>query len=253
MVKFVWITEMTDPIEYWHTLLPLIKKGEPVIIYTKGHLPTEVIDKAKVYKNLAVEISITGWGGTWLEPRVGRPQQMINYFNKLVQVFGKNRIRLRIDPVIPTVEGVARASSIALMLYKPVKIITSMIQLYKGQEKIFTKLGIDMNKYTIKSGNALYPEKALAERWYKLLTNINPNLIGLVQFCGMPYEIEGAVHTGCIDDELLQAIGVTDYKKIAPGKQRPGCKCTIQKKQAIMGVCNHGCKYCYAHKEHALR
>ena len=69
----------------------------------------------------------------------------------------------------------------------------------------------------------------------------------------MPYQVEGAEHTGCVDDALLAAIGVDRFKRIAPGRQRPGCRCVIAKRQALGGACAHGCLYCYAHKEHLRR
>jgi DNA repair photolyase len=62
----------------------------------------------------------------------------------------------------------------------------------------------------------------------------------------MPYLVVGAEHTGCVDDKLLQAIGVTSFKRIAPGRQSPGCRWVITSHLALGGPCTYGCLYCYA-------
>jgi hypothetical protein len=211
------------------------------------------VDLLKKQTNAAVSITITGWGGTWLEPGVEKPEKMVKFFNITLKKIGAERMRLRIDPVVPTEEGFARAKSVAEGIKEPVDVVTSLIQLYRRQEKVFYKLEVDLTRYSIKSGRARYPEKELAEKWLQILLCANSGFRGKVQFCGMPYEIYGAVHTGCVDEKLLRAIGVRDFRKIRPGKQRPGCKCVITKKQVIGGKCLHGCLYCYAHKENLSR
>lgn len=244
MVESIWVTEMTDPKFYYSRIVPILDKGEPVVIYTKGRVPERILG----YDNLAISITITGWGGTWLEPGVPVPTEMIRHLNEIIEKFkGTQRLRLRIDPVVPTFEGIARASTVSMYVKEPINIVTSIIQIYKGQEEVARRLGIKMDLYTVKSGRALFPRKEVAERWLTALYKSNASLIGRVQFCGMPYNIPGAIHTGCIDKSLLESIGVKDFKP-AIGN-RPSCKCVIKKRQIVQGKCKHGCTYCYAHKE----
>lgn len=253
MREFVWATEMSDPVFHWKKVKPLIEKGEPVVIYTKGLLPDEALQIVSTHQNVALSITVTGWGGSWLEPGVPGVRRMTRFVNMMSSLIDGDRIKMRIDPVIPTNEGYARAATVCGMLDRPIDVVSSIIQFYKGHDKLFQRLGIDRTKYHIRSGRALYPDKELATKWLRLAYSVNPWMVGRIQFCGMPYDIAGSVHTGCIDEKLLQAIGVATFRNIKPGKQRPGCKCVIAKKQAISGKCGHGCLYCYAHKENMIR
>jgi DNA repair photolyase len=246
---FVWVTEMTDPGFYWDKLTPVIESGAPIVIYSKAPIPEKEMNLIKNHTNIAISITITGWGGTWLEPGVKKPGILVTFFNRLIKEMGTERVRLRLDPVIPTEEGFSRALSVSVKIRDEIEVITSLIQIYKDQEKVFSKLGVDMDLYTLKSGRAFYPKPEIAQQWLARLHQANPRFVGRVQFCGMPYDVPGAIHSGCVDEKLLKAIGITNFRRIAAGKQRPGCKCVISKKQVLSGTCEHGCLYCYAHKE----
>lgn len=246
MNDFVWITEMTDPIFYWKKIEDLAKTGEPIIVYSKAQVPIQFfLDNPHVGLN----VTITGWGNTWLEPNVPDSKIMIAHLNELIKKINVKRIKLRIDPGIPTKEGINRANDVIREIDCLPNIITSLVQFYNEQDSVFEKLGIDTSFYTIKCGRALFPEKILATRWLECLLETRPDALGLISFCGMPYEVENAFHSGCVDEQLLNAMGVNEFKRIKPGIQRPGCKCVIKKKQACFGPCAHKCKYCYAHKE----
>lgn len=249
MTPFIYVTEMNDPVNRWKTILDHIMAGDPIVVYTKAPAPLEVLTLKQ--KNFAIGYTITGWGGTWMEPHVPAPDVLIKSFNGSAQMLG-DRIYLRVDPVVPTAEGYERALSVIKQISKPVKIITSILQLYKCHEKIAARLGITNDMYPVQSGRAKYVSQNTAQAWMDVLVKSVPWTAGRVQMCGMPYSIRGSVHTGCVDDALLKAIGVTSYAKIDPGKQRPGCKCVISKKQVGMGSCPHHCVYCYAHKENLI-
>ena len=243
---FVKTSEMTDPIGRWRYVIDEIKKGEPIVLYTKAPVPLEVLLLKET--NFAIAFTISGWGGTWLEPNVPTAETMIKHFNGSAQMLG-NRTFLRIDPIIPTELGFMKALNVAVQIQRPVKIITSILQLYSGHDRIAKKLGIDISKYSVQSGRAKFVNQKIAQDWIDLLNLTTHWSEGRVQMCGMPYSIKGSIHTGCIDEDLLKNIGVTDYDKINAGKQRPGCKCVIAKRQLMMGSCQHKCVYCYAHKE----
>jgi DNA repair photolyase len=243
---FIYVTEMVDPVGRWAGIVQSIKKGIPLVLYTKAPVPIEVLTLSN--KNFALSYTITGWGGTWLESCVPSPDKMIKSFNGSAQLL-KDRISLRVDPIIPTEEGFEKSLSVIKQIAHPTRIVTSILQLYANHDKMAKKLGIDMELYTVRAGRALFVQKEIAKKWIDMVHKAQPWTKGRIQMCGMPYEIEGSVHTGCVDDKLLKLIGITDYDKVAPGKQRPGCKCVITKKQLIMGSCPHRCIYCYGHKE----
>lgn len=247
MIKHVWTTEMTDPIFHWEKIKQFTLSNEPLLVYSKAKLPINFfID----HPHIGFHLTISGWGNTWLEPNVPDVNDMIDYFNQLTQEIDINRLRLRIDPGVPTKEGLNKAINVLKKVEVLPKVITSIIQYYSRHHDVFKRLNIDMTYYRIQSCRAIFPKKEIAERWLEHLKNIRPD--ANISFCGMPYLIEGSNHTGCVDDDMLKSIGVEDYIRINPGKQRPGCKCVIAKRQACMGYCDHGCRYCYAHKENAI-
>ncbi len=245
--EFVWVTETSDPFFHWPAVAEAAESGQPLVVYSKNLIP---VDFFRDHPRVALGLTITGWGGTWLEPGVAPPEAMVAHFNRAADAMGLERLRLRVDPGIPTAEGLRRATAVLGGIAAPVRTITSIIQFYKGHDTLFHKLGIDRSRYNKKSGRAVYPDPELAVWWLSELLQARPDFVGCVSFCGMPYQVEGAEHTGCVDDALLAAIGVDRFKRIAPGRQRPGCRCVIAKRQALGGACAHGCLYCYAHKEH---
>ena len=237
---------MTDPVSRWKTVIDEIKRGFPIVLYTKAPAPLELLTLP--HKNFALSYTITGWGGTWLEPNVPAPKTMINSFNGGAQMLG-NRLSLRVDPVVPTSEGFARAAEVLKAIQHPTRVTTSILQLYQGHEVMAKKLNIDGSIYNITAGRARFVHKDIANSWIAVAHKAASWTLGRIQMCGMPYEIEGAVHTGCIDEAVLESIGITDFERIPAGRQRPGCKCVIAKRQLMMGACQHHCAYCYAHKE----
>ena len=242
----ILITEMCDPVFYLPQIYPIIKSGQPIILYSKGIVPIDIFEE---HKNVGFNLTISGWGGSWLEPRVTEPEIMISYYNSLIAKIDINRIKLRIDPGIPTKEGLKKAIHILKSIDKIPQIIISIIQKYKWHSELFNKLGIEDFFYTIESGNALFPEKEIAESWIRRLLDARPEAEGYISFCGMPYEVQFSNHVGCVDETFLKAIGVEKFIKIKKGYQRPGCKCVIKKKQVLNGQqCLHGCMYCYAQK-----
>lgn len=248
MNNFVWVTELTDPFFYIKEIEAKIPSGEPIVLYTKAKLPPHLLKIIYKSTNVAISYTITGWGGTWLEPCVPNTKDMVKHINSVMCDLDPKRIRLRIDPVIPTVEGMIRAGAVAMFIENHINIITSILQLYKSHEEMACRLGIDLSHYTITSGRAKFVKEEVTLKWLNYLYRIASWTIGQVQFCGMPYPVPGAIHQGCIDLTLLEAIGA-NVPIILQGKQRPGCKCIVNKKQIVQGKCGHSCIYCYAHKE----
>ena len=238
-LEVILVTEMTDAAVHWDEIARKLSGGAHAVLYSKALLPIGELEKLP---HVACSVTITGWGGTWLEPCVMPPNLLVGWLNDAHKTLG-DRVRLRIDPIVPSAEGFERAAKVASMVDFPIRTTVSLLQFYKGMEGTFRGLRLDPKIYTVKSGRAWFPRKEVAENAYHRLMGANPNLT--YQFCGMPYEV-GDTHTGCVDDDLLAAIGVTKFKRVRPGFQRPGCKCVIKKLQLVSGACPHGCQYCYA-------
>jgi DNA repair photolyase len=250
MTEFIWVTEMCDPTTKWDPIAEKIESGLPIVLYTKAAVPLDILMLKR--KNFAICYTITGWGGTWLERGVPNYLDMIKHFNGSASMLGE-RVSLRVDPVIPTEEGFEKALSVIAHINRPVRIVSSILQLYTGHAEMAKKLNIDLSTYTVTSQRAKYVRKDVAQDWVNRVTKKFGWTKGRLQMCGMPYDLEGVTHTGCLNKEMLDSIGVVSFKQILEGKQRPGCKCIIAKRQLIAGSCVHGCLYCYAHKENLRR
>ncbi len=75
------------------------KDYDGIILITKN-LSDDFIEKA-FEVNSIVHATITGYGGSILEPNVHTWKWSANQFSKLVDTLGKDRVILRIDPIIP--------------------------------------------------------------------------------------------------------------------------------------------------------
>ena len=118
---FVWVTETSDPFFHWQPVAEVAASGQPVVVYSKNLVPVGFFcDNPRV----ALGLSITGWGGTWLEPGVIAPETMVAHFNGLAEAVGRDRLRLRIDPGIPTADGLRRAVAVLTGIVAPVRTIT---------------------------------------------------------------------------------------------------------------------------------
>ena len=81
MIKYVWITEMTDPIFHWKKIENLAAINEPLIVYSKAKVPIDFFcDNPQIGLNL----TISGWGNTWLEPNVPNANEMIDHLNEVI-------------------------------------------------------------------------------------------------------------------------------------------------------------------------
>jgi len=87
--------------EYW------LQNCDGVILITK-HLSAQFIERAKKYNSI-IHATITGWGGTSMEPGVPSFIDSMAQFGEAVRVLGRERVVLRIDPIVPTPDGMARA------------------------------------------------------------------------------------------------------------------------------------------------
>ena len=87
-----------------------------MILITK-HLSYAFIDRI-VKTNAIVHATITGNGGTIYEPNVPPLSISKQYFSKLVERIGPDRVVLRIDPIIPTDSGIAKAIFVYQQLHE---------------------------------------------------------------------------------------------------------------------------------------
>lgn len=90
-----------------------VENGEVdgAIIVTKNltdKLTRELLRLDEAGYKIGLHLSCTGWGGTWLEPNVPACEGQLDRLARLIEAgFPARRTVLRIDPIIPTDEGLA--------------------------------------------------------------------------------------------------------------------------------------------------
>ncbi|MDZ7314618.1 MAG: DUF1848 domain-containing protein [candidate division KSB1 bacterium] len=219
-----------------------------VVLWTKN--PVVLINHSRLrrqlqrYDQLFLHLTITGLGGTDVEPNVPRPDRVLAELDRLIEWFQSPlRIRLRFDPIVHLRDASGRticnldffdelapiASSRGLC-----DITVSWVQLYPKVKKRLQRCGYEAVE--VPSEQRQEEEKRLcsvAERWG----------ITLHGCC-----VAGWPRSRCIDGELLTQLHprrLAASTRKAKG-QRQDCGCTESVDIGWYTPCAHGCLYCYA-------
>lgn len=190
-----------------------------------------------------------------LEPRVPPVAKLVEDVLALSRQIGPDRVIWRYDPIIVSREfspdrhlevfaGLADALRGATR-----RVIISFVDYYVKTRK-------NMAGYLKQDGPAVeHPER---EPWYgRFLTSLAAicDQYDLeVQSCAetSPMEDFGIRSGKCIDDEYLrQNLGVEVPGRKDPG-QRGACHCVKSVDIGAYDTCVHGCRYCYATRNHRL-
>ena len=179
--------------------------------------------------NAIVHCTITGFGGTALEPGVAPTDVTIPAYQKIVEEIGSQRTVLRIDPIIPTEKGLKRARDVFYKTQSRVRI--SFIDVYRHIQIRFDEAGMP----PVPSSSFHFPlwvRQKAAETF--------PH----AEICGEP----GFKCVGCVSKKDLDALGLKNdglSKKIST--QRDACACLAVKTEMLnrRRQCAHGCLYCY--------
>lgn len=236
--QFVAILNQKCPPESVHTLVIWTKNVRNLFDYRP------LFDKVRQYDQLFVHYTVTGMGGTILEPRVPGWQEGMGYLEKLVQLAGDpERIRLRFDPIVhltlpdgadycnlPLFETIA-----ALVRQSEVKNVS--ISWMSEYRKIRARL----------QQQGIVAQPVSDERWrseYYQIKKIAEKFGLNVHGCCVP----GMPRSRCIDGELFMKLHPKKEPcslKKATG-QRASCGCTESWDIGWYHPCWHGCLYCYA-------
>jgi len=236
----VGITECGDP-AFSDSWIPWCKEGLPAILITKhpGVLHT-IIEKEfpnATRPNIIVHATITGWGGTPMEPNVPDMQTALFGFQALKEEFGPQRTVLRVDPIILTAEGVLRAHQVfktatAMSLVQRARI--SFADMYPHVLARFHKLNIRVPHTTFHA-----PLELREMAWRSF--SIWGKALWLPDICGEP----DMLCVGCVSELDCKILGVFPKKTFK--KQRDTCACCGNKHQLLADRkrCPSQCAYCY--------
>lgn len=207
-------------------------------------------ERLAIYDQLYLHFTITGLGGTFVEPGVPLPQNALHQLDALLEILGRpERMTVRFDPLTFWLAGEKveanlhffekLAPALACRGIKTVRF--SFVQWYNKAKRRAVKLGFqyydppdeEKKKYTATLVQ-------IAQVWGVSLFSCSQNVLT---------EVPGISPSACIDGKLLQRLH--PRKEEASGKkdksQRAECGCTESVDiGSYVQSCPHCCLYCYA-------
>lgn len=236
--EFVKILNERCPPESVHTLVIWTKNARNLFDYRP------LLDKIQQYDQLFFHYTVTGMGGTMLEPRVPAWKEGMSCLEQLVQLAGNpERIRFRFDPIVhlKTPDGAdysnllffeAIASAVSSSGVKNVS-----ISWMSGYRKVLSRL----------SRHGISAQNISPGQWqedYEVMMKTSAKFGLTLHGCCVP----GMPRSRCIDGELYMRLHPQQEPcstKKAKG-QRTSCGCTESWDIGWYQPCWHGCLYCYA-------
>lgn len=257
MALKIGITENSDP-SYDTSWVEKLKDIDGLILITKGlaksWMPKLILDAIHV-KPMILHCTCTGWGNTQVEPNVPHTESTMKALENLIlNGFPAKNVVFRIDPIIPTTEGLLRVSKVLALLtelnrnishtnQQITRIRISIMDNYKHVIKRFRMSGFG----TLYNGQF---QAGLEEiKHIIFLTKMYPN-----------FEYSACAETkmtniagdrikpqGCISEEDLSIMNLPIEEFFENPQGRTGCHCLSCKTEVLKRnhTCPHNCLYCY--------
>lgn len=220
------------------------------ILITKNITP-DFSTAVLTHKNKAIiHATMTGHGNTVYEPNVPALQ---NNFNSLLNLinrgFPKENIVIRIDPIIPTFDGIRTASEVFKLAidnnFNRFRI--SIIDMYPHARQRFVDAGIPLpyGAYFSPSNSQIMVVDDLILS-VKKYWNKEHNGSIYVEACAEP-QLSTTEHCGCISTKDFELLGLDIKESDNVGYQRKNCLCYSGKTELLsrQHQCPHKCLYCY--------
>lgn len=214
------------------------------IIITK-RLTDQLIEKLVENRDrIILHCSITGFGGTRIEPFVPTAEDTLKKMKALIDAgFPVSHIVLRVDPIVPTERGMETATGVIRLfggLGIP-RLRFSFLDNYKHVRERFRKN--DINELY---GGSFHAPLEDRRRLAKDIESVaKENGFESVEACGEP----GIDSVPCLSQRDIDILGLTDSVTLeGSAEQRKSCKCPANKSE-ILRVrphrCENSCLYCY--------
>jgi len=227
---------------------PWVRHGHPAILITKnpGKLARRLAGMDWP-ENIIVHSTITGYGGSALEPGVPAHLVALEAYQALRDRLGGQRAVLRVDPIVPlrpwlqASQGVIRLAGLRV----GDRVRVSFLDNYKHVRARLAAAGAPALPYGFHAPLDTRID-ALSD-----LQDLLPEPES-IEVCGEP----GIVcDPGCVSHRDLEALSlkpddedlVCDPRR--QDRRREGCGCIAGKHELLAGhgPCAHGCLYCYWH------
>lgn len=236
-VDFGKLTQMDEslPGEDYDGIILITK--DPAGLYNK--LKFKYVAEELDISKLVVHCTITGWGMSALEPRVPFTYNSFGGYLSLVDWLGTERVVLRVDPIIPTEDGIRKAVELVRASKSRVRI--SFLDMYKHVRARMEKECPNLLSEILSAypDGGLHCDIRLRQQIYYALGKFTSRRI---EVCGEP----GMACTGCVSAKDLTLFGI-EPETAATSGQRRACACLANKTEMLSrkGQCKHGCLYCY--------
>jgi hypothetical protein len=189
-----------------------------------------------------------------IEPRVPGLETRVTAFKELSERIGSGRVVWRYDPIIistvtPYSYHEERFTALCGELAGLTRrVIVSLVDYYRKTERRLSRLETDRFEFDRKAAQRT-ETRALFERMSR--TALAHGLE--IQTCAQldDFSNEGVPAGSCIDAGLLARLGRPVPAKKDKG-QRDACLCVESRDIGVNNTCLHGCRYCYATRDHAL-
>lgn len=203
-------------------------------------------------KKLILHATITGWGGTNIEPNVPNVYESLSALHSLLaKGFPENRLVLRIDPIIPSEEGILNALSVlnkaSVYLhdyFSDIRIRCSVLDMYPHVRARYAACNIPCPMPAFSATDHQFYDIAMAlEKW----GNEHEKTF---ETCAEPKLSEYSQlfkNVGCISEKDFAAVGLQPENNVPSGMQRGNCLCLTGKTELLTQKhrCPHQCVYCY--------
>ncbi len=189
-----------------------------------------------------------------LEPGVPERAARVEAFVQLAENLGNKRVVWRYDPIIistatPFGYHKERFGELCRLLAGSTRrVIVSLVDFYKKTERRLSEIetgGLEFDREA-----AGRPETRDLLAWMSRMAADN----GIeIQACAQreDFDAVGVPAGSCIDGELLRELGAAIHPKKDNG-QRDACRCVESRDIGVNDTCIHGCRYCYATRNHDL-
>lgn len=204
------------------------------VLWTKN--PKNLINSGMDFRRVALQLTITGLGGSVLEPNVPQAEEVWKCAEQLISKgFNPSLINWRMDPLIPgyhtpeIVRSLARrAASLGID-----RCTTSFITWY-GHVKQRWPEGIKTQRDTTE-------QRRIAQTVKNVLNEFGIKLYG----CTQPHLADIIQPSKCIDGDYYASVTGFDFDTEKDPSQRKACGCTKSIDIGRYRNCPHGCLYCY--------
>lgn len=240
----IGITERGDPsIDF--SWVQKVDKMDGIILITKNltdKLIEEVNDKIDKF---IFHITCTGFGGTVVEPNIPPFRNQLHQAQKLLDLgVDKNKIVIRIDPIIPTEKGLRTACSVFLYAlhlgFRRFRI--SLIDMYPHVRERMKEVNIEPPY-----GNNFSPSQEMYENVDSIvrqLKRIYPDIS--IESCAEG-KLKETTQCGCVSEKDIKLLNLKYDNIDNIGYQRKGCLCCSAKTELLSQKkqCPYKCLYCY--------